>query len=558
MQMAKLAVLAGGMSALLLGVAQAQDVAVHTRDGATYEGRLISDDDEAVVLEIKRGTIVGTVTIPKAEITQRSDQQAPPPAHAAQVDAARGLRDPAERAQALLATAAKLELDGDPLEAARLYEEAGRADPSLRDQTDVSAARALTAGSREVDAERVLRAALERNPKNTAALAAARSLEAAFEAKARELIEPGVRLFLDQQYRRALRSLVSAVEALPKTVLDAASKRVHEQTGLTLEQIMVDCRLRAECRDCDGAGVKECPAAAANTITRCRFGRKVRQLRKDRVGMLKYDRWEECRTCNGRGHLTCRGCKGLGTHLTRPTEYEREVMMETLEGELGGLQARAEKLTETVEQDQREASVRTVAVTELLNLLQEIRSYARSLSQLDARAGAIGGGDLRRRERTTSKRMAAIMTALANGLYMAGEERYESAVSHDGLLNENGKIIPLAVRSARARQAWEVVNQARIYTLEALEMDPSTAGATRGDLKRRLALMDRFLDRTWKTYMLLRAVEEGKANRKAAFAMIFGGGPGVDPASEAEALSGAHGKGTFEGGGGGTGRAKKR
>ena len=111
-------------------------------------------------------------------------------------------------------------------------------------------------------------------------------------------------------------------------------------------------------------------------------------------------------------------------------------------------------------------------------------------------------------ERTSAQRAAAVMTALANALYVGGEQRYEAAVNYDSPLNDDAQLVSPGVRAMQAKQAYEIVRQARNYTLEALQLDPRMAGPTRGDLKRRLHLMDRFLKRSWKTYLALRAAEE--------------------------------------------------
>jgi tetratricopeptide (TPR) repeat protein len=536
-----------GAFVALGGVAAAgPQVSISTRDGNTYVGTVVSETDDAITLEIKRGSIAGRMTIPRSEIKGKPAERgsAVSALTASRIAAAREMDGAEARADALIAVADRLAEDGQPEPAAALYREAGEADPGRRDQVAVAEARALTAAGERIEAEQVLRKALKRNPKNSQARAAVRNLEKAFERKADELIRPGVEAFISHQPRTALRILVDACEQLPTHVLDAASERIEEETGMTLAQIMVDCRLRAECGRCDGAGIVECPTASSNANTRCRFGRRVHFGRTERVGRQRFTKWERCRTCNGLGHMSCKKCMGLGTHLTKPSAYEREELAKTLTGELKGLEERAGSLTKRVEDDKRESAVRSVAATELLNVLQDIRVTARSLSRLDATAGARGGGNLRRLARNSSKRAAAIMTALANALYVGGEQRYESAVNYDSPLNDDATLVSPAVRAMQAKQAWEVVNQARIYTLEALELDPGSAGPTRGDLKRRLALMDRFLKRTWKTYLALRAAEERWAdadvdmNALLLNALGVGGGGGGGGGSSDETVKG--------------------
>lgn len=485
-------------------------VTIETLDGTTYRGEIVKETKSAIVLAIKRGTITGNVRIPRNQIKGDKPKLATPPAaevYAKRLAQVRTLKG-AQRADALQELAKEIELQSDPALAAELYDEAGTSDPARRDQTDVEAARAYIAADREVDAERVLRKALERNPKNAQARAAVRSLEKAFETKAQDLLEPGIEAFLANQPRTALRKLVDAVDALPASVLEEASQRIQDKTGMTLAQIMVDCRLRAVCKTCEGAGVSDCPLSKGTTNYRCRFGRRVHFGRIERVGRTKFNLWERCTRCNGLGRMNCKPCMGLGMHLSKPSAYEREELVKALRGELQGLEERAAKVTQRVEDDKRESAVRSVAATELINLLQDIRVYARSLSKLDPRAGARGGGGLRAVEKTSSQRAAAVMTALANALYVGGEQRYEKAVNYDSPFNENAQLVSPAVRAMQAKQAYEIVNQARNYMLEALELDPRAAGPTRGDLKRRLELTDRFLKRSWKTYLALRAVEE--------------------------------------------------
>ncbi|MGE0711561.1 MAG: hypothetical protein AB7N76_29990 [Planctomycetota bacterium] len=498
--------------------AEGRTTVIETRSGQTYQGRVIAEREDAIVLEVRRGNISAEITIPRAEIKERAARGGPKATTLRLRGAAkraRALEDPRERAQALLKVAADLEQEGDPAEAAPLYLEAGAADRALLDQAEVSAAQAWLSAGRLADAEEVLARALERNPKNSQAQGVARRLEQSLRDKAARCLEPGIRAYMDKNPQRALRLLLDACEALPRRVLDEASAKTKRELGLSVSEIMVDCRLQAICRTCEGSGVLECPAAANNTSTRCRLGRRLRYTKTERVLGQDFSKWERCKACDGRGHLRCKDCDGLGLHLTRPTAFEREDLTRTLQAQLSGLEERAGKLTDKVEKDEREAAVRSVAATELLGVLQEMRSYARALVDLDPRTGAAPGGDLRRKGQLAARRTAQVMTALANALYVGGEKRYEDAVT-----TEKDSHVPAAVRSVRARQAWEIVNQARMFTLEALELDPSTAGPTRGDMKRRLELMDRFLDRTWKTYLALRAAEE-KAEQEGVIGKIL-------------------------------------
>ena len=84
----------------------------------------------------------------------------------------------------------------------------------------------------------------------------------------------------------------------------------------------------------------------------------------------------------------------------------------------------------------------------------------------------------------------------------------------------------------RARQAWEAVNQARLFTLEALELDPRIAGPTLGDARRRLKLMDRFLRRTWVMYQVMSDAERNPGSN--ALKDLFG---------QAKSLAGGQGRG---------------
>jgi hypothetical protein len=143
-----------------------------------------------------------------------------------------------------------------------------------------------------------------------------------------------------------------------------------------------------------------------------------------------------------------------------------------------------------------------------------MRGLSTTLSRLDPRAGAIGGGDLRRQERRLSERLAQALNAASAALFVAGEKRYEDAVLHD-------ESVPAAVRSVRARQAWELVNQARGYTAEALALNPGGLGLLSGDLQRRLHLMDQFLKRTWRTYVSLRMAEDEVLGRDADILKAF-------------------------------------
>lgn len=510
------------------GGGKAQTV-IRTTQGATYKGKVLRETEQAVVLELRRGKISAELTIPKDQISSRGVEGGPTQTVLrlkGKASQARLIEDPRERGAALLAVAEELVQDGDPAEAARIYLEAAKADPGLRDQAEVAAARAYVSANRLPEAERTLERTLKRNPKHARAKAVARELERALAAKAERLLEPGLAAYMDRKPHRALRLLTDATKQLPRRVLDEASARTEREFGLSLAEVMVDCRMQAVCRDCEGAGVKPCPAADDNTNVRCRFGRRSRATKVERVGKIKLRKWERCKDCDGRGHLRCRACDGLGLHLTQPSEFEREALTSSLQGRIGAIEKQVGKLTDTVEKDKREDAVRSVAATELLGSLQELRSYARALTKLDPRAGAVGGANLRRKGELVGRRTAAIMVALANALFVGGEKRFEDAVDVS-----KEQVSPF-VRSMRARQAWEAVNQARLFTLEALELDPRIAGPTLGDARRRLKLMDRFLRRTWVMYQVMTDAERNPGNN--ALEDLFG---------QANSLAGGQGRG---------------
>lgn len=535
-------------------------VRVELKDGRTLEGRLVAArPDGTLELELESGSIRARVTIPPGEVARRHGvgPDAGAVEREARAAAARGVEEPGARARALAALAREVEETGAPEAAAALWAEAGAADPALRDETDVAQARALVAAGREVEAEAALTGALERNPKNLAARAVARQLEEAFARRAEELLEPGLAAWAARDPRRALRLLEDAVARLPRRVLDAASERVQAQSGLTLPQVLVDCRLQATCRRCEGAGVVACPASTGNAPTRCRFGYRQTVLRVEEEAGLRFARRDRCGRCDGMGHLGCDDCFGLGLAIGKPTAYEREALLGALEGQLSGLEARAQKLADAGPGlETAEGALRSVAGTELVQLLQGLRGTSRALTKLDPHAAAIGGGDHRRKAQQSGRQLAGVLTALANALFVLGERRYEDAVSSASGRDGQGEAVPAAVRAMRARQAWEAVNQARIYSLEALRLDPSTAGPLGGDLERRVALMEGFLGRTWRTYRLLRAAEEGAGGpRQGDLARKLAAAAG-DLGQAAQALSEGEAAGTVELGGRSNGRSR--
>lgn len=485
----------------------AAEVRIELKDGRVFEGRLVSESAEAVVVEVKSGSIVGQLTIPRRDVKASVGLATPADPAAAdratRLAAARALADPAARAQALLRLA---DATQDPAAAAPLHAEAAAADPALADQEEVAAARAWLAAGRLDECEAALSRALSRNPKNAQAAAMSRELSAGYAAKADELIAPGVKAWSEDDPKRALRLFTKAVEALPTRVLDEASAKLQESTGLGLAQLMVDCRMRSACQRCDGAGVVECPAAASTAGTRCELGRRTTVLRTELIGDAEVAQKDRCARCDGLGHLTCGECDGFGLALARPTAYEREALAAVLQGELAGVEERVSTLLPKAEDQGIAEGARSATVTELVTALQRMRGLAGTLAKLDPRAAAIGGGDLRRGQRQMSERLSTILSAVSGTLYVLGEKRYEDAVSH------SEEEVPAAVRSIRARQAWEIVNQARAYTAEALALNPAGAGLLGGDLRRRLSLMDQFLKRTWKTYVALRLAEKRALN----------------------------------------------
>lgn len=513
------------VAALALGArgGESDPIALELADGRVLRGRIVAESEESLQLEVESsGGIRGRIDVPRAQV-KATRRPGPDPGAVERNERAAVARalPVQERGQALLRLAEEEALRGDPVAAAELYQEAGRAEPALLDQTDVAAARALLAAGQHARAEEAIQRALQRNPKNAQAAAAGREVAAGLEALARELLEPGIAAWSQGDPRRALRLLVRAVEALPARVLDAASTRLQEEAGLSLAQVMIDCRLQAPCEACDGDGVIDCPLGAGNNAsTRCKLGMRSSVLRAERFQKVEVARRARCERCDGVGSLACEACEGMGLHLTRPTAYERETWLAALQGELGGLEERVQRLLPRVEQGAQGATgshveaVVTAQLTELLGVLQRVRGYSRALARLDPRAGAIGGGDLRRTAQAAGERMSTLLGTAGGLLYLMGEKRYEDAV------NVSREAVSPAVRSARARQAWELVNQARAYTAEALRLNPASAGLLGGDLRRRQALMDRFLDRTWKTYVALRIAEQQAAKDTAIAALL--------------------------------------
>lgn len=511
-----LALLVSALGATVRAAPETDEVALELTDGRVLQGRVVSETDQAVQLELRgAGGITGRIDVPRARIKATRRPGADPAARERneRLAAAQALADPQARGQALLRLADEEHQRGDPRAAAGLYLQAGQADPALADQTEVAAARAYLAGGEELRAEETIERALARNPKNAQAAAAARDVAAGVARRAEELLEPGIAAWGRGDARGALRLLVRAVEALPQRVLDQASQRLQAESGLSLAQVMIDCRLRTPCEACDGVGVIECPLAGSNNAsTRCQRGLRTSVLRPDRIQGVDVARRARCERCDGVGTLGCEECDGLGLKLTRPTPYEREAWIDTLQGELTGLQKTADELLPRVERSAEgaqganaEAAV-SARLGELMGVLQRVRAYSRSLARLDPRAGAIGGGDLRRRAQAAGERMATLLSTVAGVLYLLGEKRYEDAVTED-------RSVPLPLRSVRARQAWELVNQARAYTVEALRLNPASAGLLGGDLERRRGLMESFLTRTWRTYALMRIAEEKSGDR---------------------------------------------
>ncbi len=542
------ACLAGGPALAGDAGPEAGPIEVRTKDGRVYRGRVLAETAEVLEIEVASGRIVARVSIPRGEIERARRVDADPRLADIDRQAEEAASEPdASRRARRLAEAARLAAsEGFPARAAELYLEAGRAAPEVRDEMDVAAARAHIEAGEEAKAEAVLAMALRRNPKNAAAAAAGRELEAAFGGKADRLLGPALEAYRADQLGRALRLFTVAVEALPAPVLDAASERIRGETGLTVAQMMVDCRLRRPCDGCEGSGVKDCPAATA----RCRLGRVQRFTRVERVGELKFTRWDYCRRCDGLGHVTCEACGGLGLPIGRPTRYEAAELMGALGAWMEDLDARANALVGRVEGSENELAVRSVAATELLSTLKRLHALTEAVAPLHPAAGAVGAGDLRRKARMTAERLASVMTAVANGLYVLGEKRYEEAVSQD-VGTETTTVVPAAVRVARARQAWELVNQARIFIIEALRLDPSAASPVRGDLERRRALVEAFLARAWKTYLVGRAAEQ-KATDEAALELV------LQAAAEALKSGAVSGQGSGRGSGQGTGSGAGR
>ena len=90
---------------LLLGLllsfpvlASAKGVVIETLDGTSYTGKIVKETPHAIVMQIKRGSITGTVRIPRSEIKASEDLLTGPPAELQEeIDRARATEDPPAR-----------------------------------------------------------------------------------------------------------------------------------------------------------------------------------------------------------------------------------------------------------------------------------------------------------------------------------------------------------------------------------------------------------------------------------------------------------------------------
>ncbi len=291
---------------ILMGASAAFADKVILKDGRTFEGLVIENDETQVRIKMAKGVVsfpreqVESVELLDKALHQREEKFE--------------ALDP-EKPAGYLATAEWLTSEGkdgcDLATLQRLVSAAVKLDPSLAYRAQMLLGARLETESRKRDAATAYARALRAKAGDAEATSRIERLRPLLQGSAKDelaLLGACLQLILDGKYAEAL-------PLLAKCERQAMTEAASRVLGVTFEALHEDISSRVRCSLCEGKGSRTCPACEGQGATTC--------AKCKGTGLAKNLEGNEGEV--GIADKICRTCWGLRTILCRKCEAERDV-----------------------------------------------------------------------------------------------------------------------------------------------------------------------------------------------------------------------------------------
>ncbi len=277
------------------------------KDGRYYEGVILEETDALVIFRTGKETL----EIPREQV-QSINRSATP---ATEREKRLATLDPAApngylEAATWLVASGKAACDLPTLR--KLCAAASMLDPTLAWQAQMVLGKYLEESGDRREAALAYARAMRAKPADTAAKTAIDAMLKKLEEDARRdmtRLADALALVLHENYLEALPVLSQADRR-------ALSEMAPEALGMSMTEFFRDIRSRVKCSDCDGQGIRYCPACAGKGFIAC----KTCSETGERPGASDKDR----ETFAGK---VCRDCFGLGNRLCGRCFAERDIVI---------------------------------------------------------------------------------------------------------------------------------------------------------------------------------------------------------------------------------------
>ena len=356
---------------------------------------------------------------------------------------------------------------------------------------------------------RILQQILRRNPNHALAQVLLSKLQKQVMQNLSDEITAALALYQGRHYRSALAKFIQIANQHPQAQLQKASKICQEQTGASLEQIMIDSRFHLKCPHPD----------CHQGVIRCRHCNSTGRVRKysrpiiaDNTQVNSSVSQIYCPRCKGKGSFSCPKCNGTGLYFGKITEFERKKFVEVLvqKGLALGKNAK-ETFSEDKEKRQKDVQVWGVSCYNIIGMTRRGIFFLENAVNENPSLASIAGLALQDHIKSLKLLRSNVFMSVALGYMAASEYNYQQAVN---ISARDADTLTPPARTMKAQEALSLAESSRLFLLQALEEDKTAISPLRGDMERLLAQVEQHIVRCHKTYAMLRKLEAGQLTPK--------------------------------------------